>query len=87
MANMFDYLEWRADVPFSADPFNEVDNLILSELAYPEFPEHAAAVGILFFAMAAVLGVMIWRFRIVVRRERIAAAREQGLQESGQRAE
>lgn len=60
---------------------------VLMQIIAPEFPEHAAAVGILFFAMAAVLGVMIWRFRIVVRRERIAAAREQGLQESGQRAE
>ena len=28
MANLFDYLEWRGDVPFSADPFNEVDNLM-----------------------------------------------------------
>ena len=27
MANIFDYLEWRSDVPFSCDPFNEVDNL------------------------------------------------------------
>ena len=34
MANIFDYLEWRADVPMSADPFNEVDNLVLAELAY-----------------------------------------------------
>ena len=34
MANLFDYLEWRGDIPFSIDPFNEVDNLILSELAY-----------------------------------------------------
>ena len=27
--DIFDYLAWRADVPFSVDPFNEVDNLIL----------------------------------------------------------
>ena len=33
MANIFDYLEWRGDVPFSTDPFNEVDNLVLAELA------------------------------------------------------
>ena len=32
--NIEDYLEWRADVPFSTDPFNEVDNLVLCELAY-----------------------------------------------------
>ena len=37
MANIFDYLDWRSDVPFSADPFNEVDNLVLSELAYTNF--------------------------------------------------
>ena len=36
MANMFDYLNWRGDVPFSADPFNEVDNLILANLAYTD---------------------------------------------------
>lgn len=37
MANIFDYLDWRADVPLSADPFNEVDNLIFSELSYTDF--------------------------------------------------
>ena len=37
MADMMDYLDWRGDVPFSASPFNEVDNLILSEVAYVDF--------------------------------------------------
>ncbi len=37
MPNMYDYLDWRGDVPFSVDPFNEVDNLILSWLAYVDF--------------------------------------------------
>jgi len=37
MANMFDYLEWRGDIPFSAVPLNEVDNLILSQLCYVDF--------------------------------------------------
>ena len=37
MANIFDYLEWRSDVPFSCDPFNEVDNLFLAQLAYTDF--------------------------------------------------
>ena len=37
MANIFDYLDWRADVPFSAASFNEVDNLILAKLAYTDF--------------------------------------------------
>ena len=34
MANMMDYLAWRGDVPFSACPFNEVDNLVLAQSAY-----------------------------------------------------
>ena len=34
MASMIDYLDWRGDIPFSVDPFNEVDGLILSQLAY-----------------------------------------------------
>ncbi len=37
MATIFDYLLWRGDVTFSADPFNEVDNLVLSELSYTDF--------------------------------------------------
>ncbi len=37
MANIEDYLTWRADVPFSVDPFNEVDALILCELVYSPF--------------------------------------------------
>ena len=37
MADMLDYLDWRGDIPFSADCFNEVDSLILSEVAYVDF--------------------------------------------------
>lgn len=37
MANMMDYLDWRGDLPFSQAPFNDVDNLLLSELAYVDF--------------------------------------------------
>lgn len=37
MPNIFDYLDWRGDLPLSADPFNDVDNLILAELAYTAF--------------------------------------------------
>ncbi len=37
MANISEYLDWRGDVPFSLDPFNEADNLILAELAYTDF--------------------------------------------------
>ncbi len=32
--NIEDYLAWRADVPLSVDPFNEIDNLILCEMGY-----------------------------------------------------
>lgn len=37
MPNIFDYLKWRGDLPLSADPFNDVDNLVLAELAYTIF--------------------------------------------------
>jgi hypothetical protein len=37
MQNIFDYLEWRGDLSFDCDSFNEVDNLIFSILAYLEF--------------------------------------------------
>ena len=37
MANIFEYLEWRSDIPFSQDSFNEVDNLVLAQLAYTDF--------------------------------------------------
>ena len=34
LANILDYLDWRGDVPFSADPFNEIDGSILSQFCY-----------------------------------------------------
>ena len=37
MADFFDYLSLRGDLTFSQDPFNEVDNVILAELAYGDF--------------------------------------------------
>ena len=37
MADMFDYLTWRGDIPFSAVGPNPVDCLILSTLAYIDF--------------------------------------------------
>ena len=44
MANVLDYLDWRGDLPFPSAPFCEVDNLILSLLAYMDFsdPERSA---------------------------------------------
>lgn len=37
--NMLDYLEWRGDLPFDRDPFNEVDALILSLISYYPFEQ------------------------------------------------
>ena len=34
MANIIDYLAWRGDLPLALSPFNEVDNLLLSELSF-----------------------------------------------------
>lgn len=35
--NMFDYLNWRGDLTFEQSAFNEVDNLIISEMSYTTF--------------------------------------------------
>ena len=37
MADLFDYLLWRGDLPLEAVPLNPVDTLILSELSYLEY--------------------------------------------------
>lgn len=34
MGTIFDYLDWRGDIPFAQVPLNPVDALILSTLAY-----------------------------------------------------
>ena len=34
MSNVSDYLKWRGDLDFSQAPFNDVDNLILAQIAY-----------------------------------------------------
>lgn len=35
--NVFDYLDWRGDLSFLQSPFNEIDGLILTVLAYLDF--------------------------------------------------
>ncbi|MCI8490562.1 MAG: DUF2974 domain-containing protein [Lachnospiraceae bacterium] len=45
MANMMDYLLWRGDLLFEQAEFNEVDNLIFSELVYVDFLDIVPAVG------------------------------------------
>ena len=36
MADILEYLDWRGDVPFDVDPFNDVDNLILAQISYTD---------------------------------------------------
>ena len=45
MANIYDYLEWRGDLSFAQDPFGEVDNVILSILAYTDFDGLVPGIG------------------------------------------
>lgn len=47
MGTLFDYVAWRGDLTFEADPLNEVDNLIFSLISYVDFdgivsPKHSA---------------------------------------------
>ena len=37
MANILDYLDWRGDLSLKQSPFNEVDNLLLTQLAFVDF--------------------------------------------------
>lgn len=37
MALIMDYLDWRGDLRFDADPFNEVDSYILSKFGCPDY--------------------------------------------------
>ncbi len=37
MGTVFDYIEWRGDLPFSQVPIGEVDNLIFSMISYLDF--------------------------------------------------
>lgn len=39
MAVLLDYLSWRGDLTFAERPFNEVDNAVLSQLAYFNYNE------------------------------------------------
>ena len=39
MANILEYLDWRSDVPLSAVPYNDADELVLCRLAYLPFEE------------------------------------------------
>ncbi|MDY2959566.1 MAG: Mbeg1-like protein [Hornefia sp.] len=39
MYNILDYISWRGDLSFAISPFNDVDNLVLTELAYAAMEE------------------------------------------------
>jgi hypothetical protein len=45
MGNIYDYLDWRGDLSFKQDDFNEVDNLVLSVLCYNDFSGIVPAAG------------------------------------------
>lgn len=42
MSNIFDYISWRGDLDFKENRFNEIDNLILSRIAYFPFDNYLA---------------------------------------------
>lgn len=42
MADIFEYLNWRGDLTFDQDSFNEVDNIILSRLSYLSYEDIVA---------------------------------------------
>lgn len=39
MNGIIEYLDWRGDLSFNSSPFGDVDNLILTQLAYIDFDE------------------------------------------------
>ena len=45
MANVFDYLDWRGDLSLEADPFNDIDGLLLSCLSYVDLDGIVPAPG------------------------------------------
>ncbi|GMA34446.1 Mbeg1-like protein [Demequina litorisediminis] len=45
MANLQDYVRWRGDLTFAERPFNDVDNLVLSALAYVDLAGLVPAIG------------------------------------------
>ena len=54
--NVFDYLAWRGDIPFTFGGVNEVDALIFTILAYLDFPAEAESGVITLKEAAEILG-------------------------------
>ena len=46
MSNIIDYVKWRGDITFEQDPFNEVDAVVLSQLAQLPFKEIAESIDV-----------------------------------------
>ena len=40
MANLFDYVHWRGDLSFNKSKFNDIDNVILSQICYVNFSKN-----------------------------------------------
>ena len=38
--DILDYVRWRGDLPFEADPWNEIDGLIIATVTYMNFGEN-----------------------------------------------
>ena len=45
MENLFEYIDWRADLTFSEAPQNKIDGLIFAELSYIPFENVVSAIG------------------------------------------
>ena len=41
MSNLLDYIAWRGDLSFAADPWNEIDALAMATACYIDFPDAA----------------------------------------------
>ncbi|WP_407723746.1 Mbeg1-like protein [Ruminococcus sp. JL13D9] len=54
--NMLDYIDWRGDLTFEQDGFNEVDNLVFSELAYTDMRDIVPEDGSRALTVAQVYG-------------------------------
>lgn len=85
MANLFDYLDWRGDLPFTAAPFNDIDSLILSRLSYLPFdnivtssledPSTIAEAGEQFFDSSQAIEEVIWPDDIPLMKELMTSKR------------
>ncbi len=45
MADLIEYIRWRGDLTFSERPFNNIDNLVLSQVCYQDLEGIAPAAG------------------------------------------